>query len=173
MMLLSKRLWAVLLAAVLVAGLLVGFGDGEEAIAKEPRATIGKIMIPPAAFSPLSDHSQYTNQGGYVIAGAPATKLVAPVSFPVPEVWIRKITLVAWDTMGGNVCVRMSRAQPFRAVSRSISLVCTVEDPANPQRIATTELRNRRVNTVNHGPYLQLNLNQGTFFYGVQVVYTY
>ena len=47
---LSKKLWAVLLVAVLVAGLLVAFGDGDEAVAKEPRATLGKIMVPAAAF---------------------------------------------------------------------------------------------------------------------------
>ena len=36
MRMLSKGLWAVLLVAVLVAGLLFGFGDGDRAVAKEP-----------------------------------------------------------------------------------------------------------------------------------------
>ena len=91
-MLLSKRLWAVLLVGVLVAGLLVGFGDGDEAVAKEPRGRVGKVMVPAAAFGPTHMTDSYQNGGWNLFAEQPGfVDVVAPLSFPVPVRSIRRI----------------------------------------------------------------------------------
>jgi hypothetical protein len=173
-MLLSKKLWAVLLVAVLVAGLLVGFGDGDEAVAKEPRATLGKIMVPAAAFIPASDDSDYINGGEALGLNSGTGFFTAPLWFPAPVVNIRKITLIAYDnSVAGKVCVTLSRAQPLTADDSDAGQVCTTDSTDIPQRIAMTALSPRRMNSVNHGPYLLAGIATTTALFGVQVVYTY
>ena len=102
---------------------------------------------------------------------------VAPLSFPVPVVNIRKIRLVAYDNQGGDgrrVCVTLHRGQPLKGTTANVGRVCTADNSDHPQLVASTPLDNRRVNTVNHAPYLWVNITApGLSFYGAQVVYSY
>lgn len=175
MRMLSKGLWAVLLVAVLVAGLLFGFGDGDRAVAKEPRATLAKIMVPAAAFIPTSDNSDYDSVGwslGMVSGGGGFT---APLWFPVPEVKIRKITFSAYDNSGTfSACVHLVRGRPMTAgATDMMPQLCTTDSTDVPQKISTNAIDPRYINTVNHGPFLMVWLGANTGFYGVQVVYSH
>ena len=174
-MLWSKRLWAVVLVGVLVAGLLVGFGAGGEAVAKEPRATLRKVMIPAAAFIPTQDALDYDNDGFMLSVVSGDGMFAAPLWFPVPEVIIRKITLIAFDnSAAGRICVDLYRAEPLRADDWYAGAVCTADSTDDPQRTVTTALSHRRVNTVNIGPYLWADIGAPNMsLYGVQVVYSY
>ena len=173
-MMLSKRLWAVLLTAVLVAGLLVGFGDGDDAVAKEPRATWRRVMVPAAALIPTTPDWDYINHGNYITMTSGSGQFAVPLSFPVPVVNIRKITLIAADnTASASVCVALYRAQPLSADEEEMGTVCTYNRAAIPQTVSRTALLHRRVNTANHGPYLWVNFGKGVTFYGVQVTYSH
>jgi hypothetical protein len=125
-MLLNKRLWAALLVGLLVVGLLVGLGDDEEAVAKQSRATLGKIMVPAAAFIPIEDE-RYYNQGWKLTMTRYSGWFNAPLSFPVPQVSIRKITLIARDNRSGETCVELKRAKPLAANEVPLGRVCTAE----------------------------------------------
>jgi len=164
----------VLTIAVLVAGLLLVPWGGDQAVAKEPRATLGKVMVPAAAFIPNSDNWDYRNSGYYLVAFGTTAQFAAPLWFPVPEVNIRKITLIAHHNMGGdNLCVALLRAQPLGGTESDAGEVCTASSTDDPQKVAKTDLSPRRVNTVNHGPYLLAEIPEGKKLYGVQVVYSY
>ena len=167
-------LMAVLLAVVLAAGLLVGVGGGEQAAAKEPRATVGKIMIPASAFIPTTDNWDYSNSGYYLTTIGGSGNFSAPLVFPVPVVRIRKITLYAYDnTAGGNICATLFRSQPLTDDEATAGGVCTSDNATDPQVVGTTGIDPRRVNTAVHGPYLWVTIDPNTDFYGVQVVYSY
>ena len=178
-MLLSKRLWAVPLVGLLVAGLLVGFGDEDEAVAKEPRVTIGKIMVGASAFTPNEnglgggDTAYHFNDVSLVVISEYGG-FVAPVSFPVPVVTIRKMSLVGYDTNDtSSLQVTLYRAQPLRSGLEDIAFVRTVDSTDDPQVSTTRNIRNRRVNTVNHAPHLRVDMEGAARLYGVQVVYSY
>ena len=177
-MALSKRLWAVLLAAVLVAGLLVGFGGGDEAVAKEPRATIGKIMVPAAAFIPTSDNWDYDSVGWSLGMVSGSGGFTAPLSFPVPVVNIRRITFFAYDaTWSDEVCVNLHRSSPAAGTAVPAGGRCTRNRTALPQKVGIPDLSPRRVNTAVHGSYLFLSMEgkppSGSFFWGVEVLYSH
>ena len=87
---------------------------------------------------------------------------------------IRKITLIAYDnTAPEEVCVTLFRAQPLGASESDAVSVCTADSTADPQRVATSAISPRKMNTVNHGPYLWLSTGANVTFYGVQVVYSH
>jgi len=165
-------------AGLLVVGLLTGFGGSDQAgAAKEPRATVGKIMIPAAAFAPTNNSWEYGN-GGYFLSSYPGNvaDFIAPLSFPVPVVNIRRIMLLAYDNTGdsNDVCIHLLRAEPLKASeSTAGGNVCTVNSTTDPQKVATNAISHRRMNTANHGPYLWAPVDPGTKLYGVQVVYSY
>jgi len=108
---------AVLTAALVVAMLAAVPGNSDQAMAaKEPRATFGKVMVPAAAFIPTSDDWDYSSEGYFLKTLSGIGSFTAPLSFPVPVVRIRKITLYALDnTAGGSVCVELYRADPRTA----------------------------------------------------------
>ena len=174
-MLLNKRLLVVVLVAVLVAGLLVGLGNGDEAVAKEPRATIGKIVVPAAAFIPTTDNWNYDSVGWSLGMVSGSGGFTAPLSFPVPVVNIRRVTLSAYDNSGvSSACLHLERAKPLTAGSTSMMPeLCTADSTDHPEKVTTTAIDPRRINTVNHGPFLLVWLGPNTGLYGVQVVYSY
>ena len=175
---LRKRLWAVLLVGVLVAGLLVGFGDGDEAVAKQPRATYDRIMISAAAFVPATDSADYTNYGDYLRVSNGVRGFTAPLSFPVPVVNIRRITFFAYDaTWSDEVCVNLHRSSPAAGTAVPAGGRCTRNRTALPQKVGIPDLSPRRVNTAVHGSYLFLSMEgkppSGSFFWGVEVLYSH
>jgi len=165
----------VLTAGLLVAALLGIPGDSDQAVAKEPRATIGRIMVPASAFTPTRDDWDYQNLGWELRAfGVTSRFFTAALWFPESVVTIRKITLIAYDaTASASACVNLYRAQPLTGDESLMGSMCTADSPDNPQKVATTAISPRRVNTAVHGPYLWLAVGQGVYVYGVQVVYTY
>ncbi len=172
----TRRLWVPVLVALLVTGLL-GVAGGGGAVAVEPRLTVASIMIPAAAFIPTSGSWSYSQTDSYLTANNTAD-FTAPLTFPVQEVTIRRITLYAYEnTADGSVCVRMFRASPRTASSLTLGSACTVNSTTNPQAATTTAISPRRVNTAVQGPDLWVSIPGSQFstvrFYGVKVTYSY
>ena len=168
----SKSLWVPVLVGCLVAVLLGPAGGGAGAV--EPRTVTASIMISDAAFSTNNDVFDYA-KGSAIQALSGSPNFAAPLSFPVPVVSIRKITLYAYDSdPGKNVCVRLYRSRPADGTANHLGVVCTVDTTADPQTAYTTEISPRQVNTAFHGPMLMLYLSApGVKFYGVKITYTY
>lgn len=164
----SRRLWVPALAGLLVAVLLGPAG----ATAVEPRTVTASIMIPAAAFMPTRDDSGYFNAGSYLTGGADGTFL-APLSFPVPVVNIKRITLYAWDNGLGSVCAQLHRSRPAAGTKDYAGFVCTVDSTTDPQTVYTTAINPSQVNTAFHGPYLAVTFFGPVKLYGVKVNYSY
>ena len=169
----TRRLWIPVLVGLLVGGAL-GVGGGG-AVAAEPRITTASIMIPAAAFIPDLDDCDYDN-GGYSLEVTSGTcGFIAPLSFPVPVVNIKKITLYAYDNDDSSqVCVKLYRARPADASQDSTGgSLCTL-DASAPQAPYKTAINPRRVNTASQGAYLWVRLYSPTVaLYGVKVTYSY
>jgi len=168
-----KRLWVPVLVGLLVAGVL-GVGGGG-AVAVEPRLTTASIMIPAAAFIPTTDNWDYSTGGNYLAVSGGNSGFSAPVSFPVPVVSIKKITLYAYDNTNlSAVCASPYRANPAAATQVLQGIICTSgASTLDPQVLITTAISPRRVNTAIHGAQLWVDLGPGTKFYGVKVTYTH
>lgn len=169
----TSRLWVPVLVGCLVAG-LVGVGGGG-AVAVEPRTVTASIMIPTAAFIPAYDGIDYYNNGQETTMGTAGGTVFALLSFPVPVVSIRRITVYAYDNTGAaNVCAGLYRSRPPAGARDFIGEICTVDSTTDPQTVYTTQISPRQVNTAFHGPYLSVSLSApGVKFYGVKVTYTY
>jgi hypothetical protein len=91
------RIQRLLIAGLvgLVALLLIGPG-GNRVTAAEPRVTTASVMVPAAAFVPSAGSFDYLNNG-WAASAAHRGAFVAPLSFPVPEVSVRKLTIYAHD----------------------------------------------------------------------------
>jgi hypothetical protein len=169
----TSRLWIPVLVGLLVAGML-GI-DGGGAVAAEPRSTTASIMIPAAAFIPTMDDWDYGNNGFGLQVTSASGIFVAPLSFPVPVVNIKKITLYAYDNDPSSLlCVTLYRARPADA-DRDLTggSVCT-SDASAPQYASTTAISPRRVTTAFQGAYLWVTLYSPTVtLYGVKVNYSY
>jgi hypothetical protein len=165
---------AVLVAA-LVAVLVGPLGSGEQARAGvEPRTTAAAVMIPAGAFLAASGSLDYLGDGAVVITHNDGT-LVAPLSFPVPVVSIRRITLYVLDESADNdACLYLFRGDPAAGTTLRLGEVCTTgADPTDPQAWTTTDIGPRQVNTAARGAYLSLTLKDGVKVYGVKINYTY
>jgi hypothetical protein len=168
-----NRLWIPVLVGSLVAALL-GPTGGSAATAAEPRLTTASIMIPAAAFIPTYN-SDYFSMGSYLSVASGSGSFTVPLSFPVPVVNIKKITLYAYDSTGtADVCVSLYRARPMDASEDYAAEVCTADNDLNPQVIYTTNILIRRMNTAFHAPYLWLVISgPGVKLYGVKINYSY
>jgi len=167
----SQKLWIPLLAALLFVGALGVGGDGATAV--EPRLTKASIMVPAAAFIPTSPTTKFYNSGSGVSSESGTANLFAPVSFPVPVVNIKKITVYAYDNSASQLCVSILRTRPADAGQDLQASLCTVDGSA-PQYMATADIAFRRVVTANHGVYLGLGFyGSGVTLYGVKIDYSY
>ena len=168
----TRRLWVPLLMGLLVAGML-GVGGGG-AVAAEPRLTTVSVMIPAAAFFPTLDDWDYGNSGFGLYVTSGSGNFIAPLTFPVPVVNIKKITLYAYDNDGlKEVCVTLYRARPADAAEDTTGQVCTLDGSA-PQYASTTLISPRRVTTASQGAYLWVSIGgPGLWLYGVKVNYSY
>jgi hypothetical protein len=164
----------VLVAGVLVAGVL-GVGGGG-AVAAEPRVTTASIMIPASAFIPNRDDCDYDNSGDSLQVTSGTCGFIAPLSFPVPVVDIKRITLYAYDNdKSSQVCVKLYRARPVDGSQDSTGgSLCTSDVYTAPQVLYKTAINPRRVNTASQGAYLWVYLTGPTVaLYGVKVTYSY
>jgi hypothetical protein len=136
---------------------------------------LGKIMVGAAAFTPTDDSWDYSSSGIELYQDSGYGRFMAPLSFPVPVVNLRKITLIAYDNSGtGEVCAKLFRAHPLSANSYNSGGLCTADSSDSPQRVARTALSYRKVYTVTQAPYLWVEIDApGLVFYGVQIVYSY
>jgi hypothetical protein len=171
----AGRLWIPVLVGLLVAG-VSGVGSGRAVAAVEPRVTTVSIMIPASAFIPNRDDCDYDN-GGYRLQVTSGTcGFYLPLSFPVPVVNIKRITLYAYDNDPLNqVCVKLYRARPADADRDNTGgSLCTSDDAVAPQAPYQTAFNPRRVATAFQAAYLWAGLYGPTVaFYGVKVTYSY
>jgi hypothetical protein len=176
----TRRLWAPLLAVLLVA-VIVGPGT---VTATEPRVTTRTITIPPAAFQPsLGD--RWLNQG-YTLDTHPAETLSpagpaqvfqAALSFEEPAVTIRKITLIAYDSNEpGFIGLRLWRVNPLADDQDLMGEVVSTGTGTLVRSFTLTDLPIRRI-TGAHGPYLELWIadysETGLSFKGARITYSY
>jgi hypothetical protein len=172
-----KRLWVPVLVALLVAVLVGPVG----VTAAEPRATYRTVTIPAAAFTPQDDDlakEGYENLGYQMTVMPPATNgyFIAPLSFDVSEVTIRKMVLFAYDNGGGSVCVYLSRSTPANGYRQDMGDVCSTGAATGVRSFEEKAFTIRRI-TNWHGPYLELYIpgvySSGYQFYGVRITYSY
>ena len=142
--------------------------------AVEPRVTTRSIMIPAAAFIPTTDNFDYLNTGFGLEMTSGTANFTAPLSFPVPVVNIKRITLYAFDDDASNqVCVTLYRARPADASEDHTGQVCTTNASA-PQYASTTVISPRRLSTAVQAAYLWVNISgPGVVLYGVKITYSY
>jgi hypothetical protein len=172
----TKHRWVpLLLAGLLLAATVLPAGSESQAGAvPEPRATTGKIMVPASAFIPTSDNWDYDNTGWSLGMVSGNGGFTAPLSFPMPEVTIKKVILIAYDNSGGSVCMHLIRTRPFIVGEKAMTPeMCTTNSTDTPQKVITTAISPSKVNTVNQGTHLLVYLSPGTSLYGAQVVYRY
>jgi len=164
----TRRFWVPVLAGLLVAGLL-GVGGGG-AVAVEPRTVTESLMVSAATFTPSRDDWDYDNHGDYLILPTGSGAFAAPLSFPVPVVNIKRITLYAQR----GICVHLFRFRPAAAFADHAGMVCTADTTAASQTVHTTEISPRQVNTAFHSPYLWVYLSDpGRLLLWVKITYTY
>ena len=172
----TRMLSTVLLLALMVAAVLSVPGDRGQAGAVEPRETTASIMIPAAAFIPSTGEWSYGNNGNWLSVnsgGLGYGHFTAAVSFPVPVVTIKRITLYAYDNNPAQVCVGPYRARPAIASESALGTVCTTDSTADPQapyRVISGGL----ISTATQSLYLHLSISgHGVLFYGAKITYSY
>ena len=170
----GRRLWIPVLVGCLVA-VLLGPAGGGAVTAVEPRRVAASIMIPAAALVSITDGYDYVNEGYDLYVDSGHGYFTAPVSFPVPLVSIRRITLYAWDdSADAYICVWLYRARPVVGGEDSQGQACTTDSAADQQAPYGTSVLPRQVNTAAHGSYLWVRISApGVRLYGVKVTYTY
>jgi hypothetical protein len=166
----KRRSWVPLLAALLVALMLSPVAGSA---ATEPRLTTATIMVPAAAFVPTSNSFDYSNGGSDLSVSAGTANFLAELTFPVPVVTIRRITLYAYDNSASQVCVSSVRTRPAESATDSQSTVCT-QNASAPQVVYTTAITSAKVNTGLQGAYLLLGFyGGGVQAFAVKVNYSY
>jgi hypothetical protein len=166
-----KRLWAPVMAGCLVAVLLGPAGG--VVTATEPRIVTTNIMIPAAAFLPVRTTADYQNAGTLLWTDS-GGEFLAPLSFPVPVVTIRRITLYALDGGSpGEVCMALYRTRPTQGSEDTAGEVCSVDSVTDPSVVYTTDIDPRRVSTATQGAVLYATMFNDVGLRGVKVTYTY
>jgi len=132
-------------------------------------------MVPASAFIPTDDGTGYHHYGNYVAIKGASGSFVTPLSFPVPVVNIRRITLYAYDnSSGGYANLSWCRSYPPDGTAICSGYIATVGASPDTQAVTTADLDARRVNTAHHGAYLWVYIEDPTIkVYGVRVTYTY
>jgi hypothetical protein len=167
----SRRLWVPLLVALLVAALI---GPGVMTGA-EPRATVTRaLMIPAAAAIPGWSDMDYSNNGGTLTLGSGIGTFSIPLSFAVPVVTLKRITLYAYDNgPGSQASANLWRTYPPEAAQAWLGTAATIDGADDPQTVTTTTISPRTVNTANYGLFLAVHLSGTAKFYGVKILYSY
>ena len=138
--------------------------------------TTVSIMIPASAFIPTKDDTDYDNSGDSLQVTSGTGGFIAPLSFPVPVVNIKRITLYAYDNdPSSHVCVKLYRARPADGSQDSTGgSLCTSDVYAAPQVLYKTTFSPRRVDTASQGAYLWVYLTgPAVALYGAKVTYSY
>jgi hypothetical protein len=182
----NRRLWASLLALLLVA-VIVGPGT---VAATEPRVTTRTITIPAAAFQPVTNQTWAYFNRGHKLTTEGAMLFVAPLSFEAPVVYVKRITLVAYDNLPyggdipaadeiprvpiGEICAFLLRATPMSDSNEFMSSVCS-DGTGTLVREFTQRVFDVRRITGAYGPYLLLWVGggDGISFNAVKITYTY
>jgi len=167
-----RRFWAPMLVALLVAALLGPTGGAVTAI--EPRLVTANLMVPAGAFVPVRATDGYQNAGTLLWTDT-GGDFLASITFPVPIVTIRKITLYSLDTdAAGEACAALFRTRPTQGSEDTAAFgLCSTDDPGDPGVVSTAVANFRRVDTATQGAILQLFLSGAVGVRGVKVTYTY
>ena len=167
-----KRLWAPVLVALLVAALL---GPASGAVtAVEPRLVTANLLVPAGAFVPVRTTDGYQNAGTLLWTDT-GGDFLTEVTFPVPIVTIKRITLYSLDTdAGGEACVALFRTRPTQGSEDTAAFgLCSTDNPGDPGVASMAVADFRRVDTASQGAILQLFLSGAVGVRGVKVTYTY
>jgi hypothetical protein len=182
----TRRLWVPLLALLLVA-VIVGPGT---VTATEPRVTTRTITIPAAAFQPSSDSTGVHYNPGYKLTTDISRTFVAPLSFEAPVVYVKRITLVAYDNLPysgtgffsdlqlqvpfGEICAFLMRSTPMSDSYEFMSSVCSDGTGTLVRAFTQRAFTVRRI-TGAYGPYLFLWFGggDGLSFNAVKITYSY
>jgi hypothetical protein len=160
------------LVGCLVAMLL---GPGLTAGA-EPRTVVtSALLIPATAAIPTEDGQDYAMSGSSLTVGSLGGRFAVPLSFPVPVVTIRRITVYAYDnsTMGG-VVITLNRSDPrYHAEAMLCQIGTTGMSLDDPRTVASSEISEPTVNTATRGLYLRISMVSATRLYGVKILYSY
>jgi hypothetical protein len=133
-----------------------------------------RVMIPAAAFVPVSDNYDYSNAGYSLSMASGSGTFAAPLTLPAQKVRMNRITLYAYDDgVPSDVCATLYRAEPAEATETYQAQVCTSDSGALPQKVSTGTSFPRFVNTGMQTPYLWVGISGSGAFYGVAVTYTY
>lgn len=168
----SRRVWVPVLVALLVGALL---GPASGAVtAAEPRVMTANLMIPAGAFVPVRTTDAYQNAGTLLWTDA-GGDFIAPLTFPVPIVNIKKITLYSLDTgSDGEVCVSLFRTRPTQGSEDTASFgLCSTDSAADPGVVSTTLIDPKRVDTATQGMILHVFMSGAAGLRGVKVSYSY
>jgi len=172
----TRRLWVGGLVGLLAGAMLAVPGTDQRAGAvPAPPATIGRIMIPAAAFGPVRDGYDYdiANYGSYLESQGSAS-FVAPVYFPVPVVNVERVTLYARAYgRDDEVCAFTFRDSPTTGRAAWAASVCARGASSGLQTVSTTDIDPGRVNGGLHGLHLWVVMTDGAELYGVKVSYSY
>jgi hypothetical protein len=168
----TRRLWIPVLVSLLVAVLIGPAGGAVTAI--EPRLITANIMVPAGAFIPVRTTDGYQNAGTLLWTDA-GGEFLAPITFPVPIVNVRRITLYSLDTgSAGEVCVSLYRTRPTEGSEDTAAFgLCSTDDPTDPGVVSTTAIDPRRVNTTTQSAILSVFMSGEVGLRGVKVTYTY
>ncbi|MFH1329899.1 MAG: hypothetical protein ABIJ48_04510 [Actinomycetota bacterium] len=168
----SRRLWAPALVALAVTALIgLPTGGDQVAAAGDARTIVANLMIPAGAFSPATDDVDFSNYGTRVRTITGSGTFVAPITFPVPEVRIRRITLYALDIPAQAVAVELYRTSP---ATGSYVISGAVIGTGGFGASTTTDIAPRLVKTAIHGAHLELYLSDpAAEAYGIKVTYAY
>ncbi len=161
-----------MLVALLIAVLLGSVGG--VVTAAEPRLITASIMVPAGAFIPVRTTDAYQNAGTLLWTDA-GGDFLAPITFPVPIVNIRRITLYSLDTgSAGEVCVGLYRTRPRQGSEETAAFgLCSTDSLNDPGVGYTTEIAPRRVNTATQSAMLSVSMFGEVGLRGVKVTYTY
>jgi hypothetical protein len=170
--------WAItlLLTGVVLGTALVPVLAAEPVAKQVMPRTLESVTVLPAAFSPNSDNMDYTNSGQVLEAVTGFNGFTAQVFFPHPVVTLRKLTLMAYDSGPGSICLDLRRLEPFGNLD-NLAQACSVGNSGTDTIEVATVVPRRAL--MRHGVYLYLSLPspaaQGETYkvYGARILYSY
>lgn len=161
-----KQLWPILLLASLVLAAAVWpAGTGPQAAAAPTGRTLHTLIVPASAFNPMEDGADFNNGSFLTVHSGVSAAFAAPLSFPYPEVTIKKITFYAEDNGASDIALYLDRDTAAVVSSTLIGQVSSEGQSADFRAFATTDVGPRTVNGAHHSAYLALYMPAGPSTY--------
>jgi hypothetical protein len=157
-----KQLWPILLLASLVLAAAVWpAGTGPQAAAAPTGRTLHTLIVSAAAFNPTEDGVSFSNGTFLRVPTGGTASFAAPLSFPYPEVTIKKITFYAKDNGASDITLYLDRVTIGAGGGRVVGQVSSQGQSAEFQAFTTTDVGPRTVNGAYHSAHLVLDMPAG------------